>query len=384
MARATLKKITSKAKTAKIKLPRKSKTTMFVDEKHVGSLTEDWSSFTSHEDAKWVIYESLQHLAYFYDIKDTKPWVAAYIKAKLPQVAAKASRVDVVAVGHSIAAQARLIMMGAPFTATQVERVNSRILEAINRSSDKIEELAEPTIVQKMSNKTSDIISEIEEALDVFMKAGFEGEFSTYNLLQKVTAAPASAQAVSAQYKPLHEELVAVKKDADAKYGYRHLSAKQLKAYQDFVAKIVSDAEMYVASKKATKTTRKPRVVKMKTNDQLASKMKFAPSSAEFKVTSVQPKEIIGSEKVVLFDTKYRTLTVLSTNNAAGFTISGTTVLNVDKAVKKKIRKPEDTLPLILKATKAKLDGVYNMIKCKEAEATGRINENIIILKVHR
>jgi hypothetical protein len=85
-----------------------------------------------------------------------------------------------------------------------------------------------------------------------------------------------------------------------------------------------------------------------------------------------------------LFDTKYKTLIFITTNNASGFTVSGTTISNIDYVEKKRLRKPNEVISEVLKCTKAKSNAVFNAIKTKAAVGNGRVNENMILLKVFK
>ena len=67
-----------------------------------------------------------------------------------------------------------------------------------------------------------------------------------------------------------------------------------------------------------------------------------------------------------------------------GMTIKGTTLQEFDVATsfKKKIRKPDAILPEVLNAGKVKLRKLMDTIAAKEGKVTGRINKDMIILRV--
>ena len=388
-----VKRVTTKVKPkpAAPKVPRKSNASKLSEEKHIGSLTTDWSVFSSYEEAKWVIYDSLRHLNYFYDSKDSKKWAVAYAKKFLPTIAKFVDQADDNDISSSIGNQCRLIADGAPFLPSQVERVNDTLKEAASKAQLKTKVVVSTTVspVERLRNKTSEFIANIEEVIDLFLKGVWvdSENYSVYNELQKIVAAPATAKDVIDYYTPLKVEIALAlsKKDPELTQAYK-MSVKTLKDYQKLVDSIVADATRYLASKKATatRTRASTKMAKVQTSAQQVSKVKFAKESAEFKVTSVDPTQIIGAEKVVLFDTRYKSITLLTTTQASGFSITGTTIQGVTTSFKKKLRKPDLALALLLKASKTAVDGVFNKLTTKPAEGSGRMSEGTIILKVYK
>jgi hypothetical protein len=75
---------------------------------------------------------------------------------------------------------------------------------------------------------------------------------------------------------------------------------------------------------------------------------------------------------------------LLTTTQASGFSITGTTIQGATSSLKKKLRNPDLALALLLKASKAAVDGVFNKLTTKAAESSGRLSENVIILKVYK
>jgi hypothetical protein len=63
--------------------------------------------------------------------------------------------------------------------------------------------------------------------------------------------------------------------------------------------------------------------------------------------------------------------------------MKGTSLLNYNtKSVMKKLRKPEQMLPEVLKGGKVFLRNVIDNIKAVESPLSGRINEDTILLRV--
>jgi hypothetical protein len=132
------------------------------------------------------------------------------------------------------------------------------------------------------------------------------------------------------------------------------------------------------------KTNRKPRKRKQKSPDQLVSKMKYLDKFEELKLESIQPKDIIGSLQLWVYNTKTRKLGCYVADDAGGLSVKGSSLLNFteSKSVNKKLRKPEATLPEILKGGKVYLRNALDNIKAVATPLTGRINSDTILLRI--
>ena len=85
-----------------------------------------------------------------------------------------------------------------------------------------------------------------------------------------------------------------------------------------------------------------------------------------------------------VYNTKNRKLGVYSAIDASGLSIKGSSIINFssDKSVQKTLRKPDVTLPEILKGGKVYLRNALDGIKAVASPLSGRLNEEIILLKV--
>jgi hypothetical protein len=99
-------------------------------------------------------------------------------------------------------------------------------------------------------------------------------------------------------------------------------------------------------------------------------------------VASIDPTKIVGSSCVYLFNTKYRRLTVLESKE--GLSVKGSAIIGFDEAKSFTIglRKPLEILPIILTQTSTQSKKVLDKLTTKRSEANGRVNAEVIILKV--
>jgi len=374
-------------------LRRGSNAAKLSEERHVGRETVDWENVTDFELA---FRDTLRHYGYFYDIKEGNKWAAEWIKknytkAKLADFkAAEPWRTSM-----TIYSMCKMMLNGATFDEKRMAWLKEGIDSTIAFGNQKRKDVKTNTntTIQKKSpaeivkERTSDFIAEIDAKLDAWTSGPLsdEEDYSVYNELQKVDAAYNTAKGVLDYYTPQMEEIqeLVSKKTDDLVEAYSHMTIKKRKELLVVLKSIVSDAEKYMSAKKVT---RKPRKKKAVSSAQIVSKVKYLKESAEYKVASVDPSDIIGAKIVWLFNVKYRTFTRLESVSTSGMTIKGTTILNFDeeKSAKKKVRKPEEFLSKTTKTTKTKINKEFVDLKTKESVPNGRINADTIIYKVYK
>jgi hypothetical protein len=181
--------------------------------------------------------------------------------------------------------------------------------------------------------------------------------------------------------------------DKDLKEGYSNFTKPQLKKLVAHCDQVILDCGKI--SGEAAKT-RKPRKRKAKTAEQIVGKMKYCVEFEELKIKSVDPKLIVGAMQLWVYNTKTRKLGCYQADDAGGFSIKGTTILNFNetKSVQKKLRKPEVTIPEVLTGgkvflrnvidRKVFLRNVIDSIKAVASPLNGRINQDVILLKVSK
>lgn len=263
-----------------------------------------------------------------------------------------------------------------------IDQVRHAALTKAEKDEDPDKETIVPTVspMERVQRKTDSFISKIDEYLDTWEER--EG-FSMFNEMTKEGLSSFSASAVLAYYKRIFVELRELidKKTPELVEAYSHWSVPQRKKYFTFVSSIVSDADKYVLSKKAQRRPSKPRV---KSADKQVAKLNFAKDSAEFKLTSIDPTKIVGAQRLYTFHVKERIVTEFVTNSGNGFEISGSTLKNfaTERSRSIRLRKPEDTLVIFLRKTTAQIDKEWSELTTKTTTPTGRINKDMILLRV--
>jgi hypothetical protein len=236
------------------------------------------------------------------------------------------------------------------------------------------------SIQERIANRANDLIADLEVLLDAYYRDGSQFKMSDWIIRNNVK--PQVAQRIAAYYKPLYSEAFDALngKDEDLKEGYSHYKKSQLKAYVEFLRSIVSCAETTATTVKA----RKPRKKKEKPVSAIVAKLKFKEKDDEYKIVSVDPKQIVGCNQLWVFNTKYRTVAVYNAMGPAGLNVKGSTLTGFDEktSIVKKLRKPTEQLNKLMQGGKIILRKYMDDIKCKSKEANGRINNETILLRV--
>jgi hypothetical protein len=132
------------------------------------------------------------------------------------------------------------------------------------------------------------------------------------------------------------------------------------------------------------KVNRAPRAKKSVPAEKLIAKLKFMKSNEPLKLVSINPTDIIGAGELWTYNTKSRKLGkyVAAEFNTLG--VKGTTITGFDefKSIQKTLRKPEEKLKEFKAAGKIALRKFLDDINATDTKMNGRINEEIILLKV--
>lgn len=255
--------------------------------------------------------------------------------------------------------------------------------KAEEAQEDSVRHSSKSTVVsiqERIVNRANDLIADLEVLLDAYYRDG--RQFKMADWIIKNNVKPQIAQRIAAYYKPLYSEAFDALngKDEDLKEGYSHYKKSQLKAYVEFLRSIVSCAETTATTVKA----RKPRKKKEKPVSAIVAKLKFKEKDEELKITSVDPKQIVGCNQLWVFNTKYRTLAVYNAMGPAGLNVKGSTVIGFDEktSIVKKLRKPTEQLNKLMQGGKIILRKYMDEVKCKPKEATGRINNETVLLRI--
>ena len=389
---ATVAGVKIKTKVAKTRNP------IFFDEKYTGG-EPVWNTQEAQDwpDDKFDhrLRESFYYYNYYYSQKDCKQYVVEWMKST-----SEFSKEEVRSFERSgdkwLPMTACSLVMahraGMPLRPRHIEFLDKVILEVIQRSNDspmeevvatkRPAEVYKPTIQDRLNEKTSENIGEIEGVYDDISK-GVKTTFKPYDFLSASNVAQSQLGKYEKIYSDRRAELALAqsKKDAQVTEAYRHYKTADFKRVLAWIDDLLAAIEQYRGVKKATK---KAAVRKAPSKEKLVSKLKYAKEDKALKIVSINPADIIGASELWVYNPKTRKLGKYVTATYQTLGIKGTTITgyDVDKSVAKTLRKPEEQLKEFAKAGKIALRTFLKEIKAVEVKLNGRINTEILLLKV--
>ena len=243
-----------------------------------------------------------------------------------------------------------------------------------------------PSIQERVRDASMLMTEEIETAIESFQtdpEAFDPKAFKILNVLKAKQAKAAHARIIREFYTRDLEELqeVAVTKDEQLKEAYSHLSKVQLRKITAFYQEIVSACEMLAQE---AKVNRKPKAKKAVPAEKIVAKLKYKKADEPLKLVSINPADILGAKELWTYNTKSRKLGKYIASEFADLGVKGTSIINFDenKSVQKTLRKPIDQLKEFKAAGKVALRKFLDDINAVDTKMNGRINEEIMLLKV--
>jgi hypothetical protein len=389
---ATVAGVKIKTKTTKTRNP------IFFDEKYTGPEPE-WNTEQAQEwpDDKFDnhLRKSFYYYNYYYSQKDCKKYVVEWMKSTT-QFDKDAIRSFERSGDKWLPMTACSLVMayraGMPLRSRHIDFLNKAITEVIQRSDDApMEEVVaksgpvevyKPTIQDRLNEKTSENIGEIEGVYDDVSK-GIKTTFKAYDFLSASNVAQSQLGKYEKLYSERRSELVLAqsKQDAQVTEGYKHYKTADFKRILAWIDELLSAIEQYRGVKKATK---KASIRKAPSKEKLVAKLKYAKEDKALKIVSINPADIIGASELWVYNPKTRKLGKYVTAGYQTLGIKGTTITgyDVDKSVSKTLRKPDEQLKDFARAGKIALRTFLKEIKAVEVKLNGRINTDILLLKV--
>lgn len=238
-----------------------------------------------------------------------------------------------------------------------------------------------PNIQDRIREKASECIGELEGLLDEYTLSKFTSNPKPYGVMHTLNIKGVHTNRILEHWKRIRAEYdtVLTTEDELIKEGYSNFSKTEIKKIVGFCDSIITDCMKVVDE---ANKSRKPRQRKQKTPEQLVSKLKYLDKHEA--LVSENSKDIIGAIQLWVYNTKSRKLGCYNADDASGLSVKGSSIIgfNESKSTQKKLRKPEVTLPEILKGGKVYLRTALDDIKAVPATLNGRLNTDTILLRI--
>jgi len=243
-----------------------------------------------------------------------------------------------------------------------------------------------PSIQERLRETAIGMTTEIEDAIESFQQdpETFDPKaFKILNLLKAKQAKAAHTRIIKNFYIRNLEELTeaASTKDEQLKEAYSHLSKVHLKKITAFYQEVVSACDMLGQE---AKVNRKPRAKKPTDKSKVIAKLKYMKTNEPLKLVSINPEDVIGAQELWIYNSKSRKLGRYIADDYKELGVKGTTItgFSESKSIQKTLRKPEEKLKEFKSAGKVQLRKFLDDINATDTRMNGRINEEIILLKI--
>lgn len=322
---------------------------------------------------------------YFHDYKVSKKYVLDYLKSQKTgrEILDRISNLPDLQFA-TIGWTCRIISRGANLSDGVKDRLKLRLQTLIYdaKPKEQAEKASGPSIQQRMAAQLDSYLAEFEDQLDKFTEAGCHSEFKPYDFLRAKDVKGPYASQIAKFYQPQLVEVIDFLENPDdqLREGYSRRPRAQMKRLLAFLTMIIEDCSKIFHN---AKISRKPRIKKRKSVDQIVSKIKYKSQDDAFKIKSISPTELVGAQALWFFNTKTRKLGVYHAANPDGLNMKGTTILNYDEklSMSKTLRKPDQVLNNVIQGGKVLLRGLMEDINSKVSPLNGRINKDIVLLR---
>jgi hypothetical protein len=238
------------------------------------------------------------------------------------------------------------------------------------------------SIQERVQSKVDYFIMELEGKFDDVWHEQSGEEFVPYTWMVENEVKPMHASKIAEYFKQRASDWIEIieSKDEYVKESYPRPRKEMIEAAK-FFGLVATDAEKLASNKSAA---RKPRKKKPISFEKKVKNLKFKKDDIENKLVSIDPVKIMGAQKLWIYNTKTRKLGVYTAFDDAGLSVKGSSIENYkySESVSKTLRKPKDVLSRVLDGGKVVLRKVMGEINSKPQELNGRINKDIILLRV--
>ena len=249
--------------------------------------------------------------------------------------------------------------------------------------------VAQPTIQDRMREAAGAMTEELDIAIDSWIldpEAFNPKDIKIVNLLRSKGAKAAHSRFIKQYFQRNFDELAELASgnaDEQLREAYKHNSRKNVRKLIEFYEMIMAACEQIAAEQKILK---KPRAKKVKPAEEIVAKLKFKTIDDKLGAVSVPAAGLIGAQAAVIYNSKTRKIGIYIAKTSSGLSVKGTSIIDfTEKSFQKTLRKPADQLREFKEQnTQRRVTDWFGKIKATETIMNGRMNVDIMILKVFK
>jgi hypothetical protein len=353
-----------------------------------GGAEPQYDPTTKAEDLDTAIEKALYWYRQNFTLPLARSWVREYLQSlgrdEDAQICGRGDKTHF----RFVAPYCRVAVRGFPVSEKLRALIDKHLGELLGSARNNTPTEARPSVQERIAAKADATLCLLEPVLDATVDAVQSGKKKDTTLrdwLQSSNLNRPLLLAVRERLDSILAEFSAALsgEDPDLKEGYSHFG-KRLK----HMVQILQDAIANIDDRLGVlRASRKPRKRKAKSADAQVKKLQYLGRSEGFGVDSVKPEAIIGSQGLIVFNTKNNKATVfVAQEPKAGLSVKGSTITGFDtvKSYEKTVRKPDEFVKNADGCRKTFSAAVRYLsgVKTKTGEPTGRVNKHCLLLQV--
>lgn len=247
---------------------------------------------------------------------------------------------------------------------------------------------SKPNIQDRIEAKIRLTLGHVHQAFDEALANNFKTQHQVMQILLNPEVAPPGNRCkdLIRAVEPIVNELKLVQtgKDTELSEAYNCYGRRGVQRMIDWWEQAISDFNSYGLLKK---NARKPRKRKTTTPDKIVSKLKFTKENSALKLKSVDPRLILQSTVLWVYNVRTRKLGVyIADKRSSALDVRSTRILNFDviASVQKTLRKPEVQLGQFAPLGKPAAQKWFEGIKATEIKMKAALNKDCILIKVFK
>jgi len=310
--------------------------------------------------------QALTWYTYFCDKSDYTIWLKAFIKKN------KLNKEVDSYVPSSIGVSSYYLVTNR----TLPKNVESRLLKYVDSLKTKVPQktiigtVPKLSIQDRIQEQVNNYCSVLDGVIDELIKDKYT-KFDIKSFAKDIKSIQAN-KIKDFYLKQYNDTLI---NDEFTKEGYSYMTKSEFITFQNFLKSIINTMESQSMIQKASK---KPRKKKETPLYKKVAKLNYMNASKEYNISSINPEKIVGSNIVIVFNTKTNTFFQLVSSSE--FDIKGSTLINFNeqKSFKQKVRKPKEFLSKL--QGKRSVTNAVKTLTTKPSLCTPRINKDCIII----
>lgn len=315
-----------------------------------------------------------------YTVEEGREWLFSYLKSKnySQDIIDNVKQRNIPMVFCSIA---RLLSRNLQLPERTLNNFNKFL---VPQAIDNTEVKKRVTYVKlpSVDTKIETIIQNIEDATDHLIKHS-TFDYSLYNDIKSQEIKSPSVKEIYTRILPRIEQVIemADNPNSDISEYYTSFTKEQKKTLIAFYKMLDADCKKALQATKVVRQNKKKRTI---STEKVLKAFKYKKEDNSLKTLSVEPSKILTSSTLVVYNTKYKRMTVFVAKEGEKLSVKGTSILNYDeeKSGAKRVKKPEEAISQITSGTTNSILKTFAKFKSKPQTISNRINEDTLLLRV--